>query len=180
MLKRLMQDHRHISILISILDRKASKLERGEHVDFSLIKDIVSYMQDYAEHSHHPFEDIIYEYYLELTQDEKTTNRLASEHIKLSGDTAILMASLTMILNDVVIPRDKLIRDLHQYVSSQRAHMHYEEHVIFPMLDQKLTPDDWEAVGDRCQIKLIEDPLFSDNDSQVFQELKDFITQDSH
>ncbi|QDF66342.1 hemerythrin [Shewanella sp. SNU WT4] len=179
MLKRLMQDHRHISILLSILERKTSKLESGENINFNLVKDIVSYMQEYAEHSHHPLEDIVYEYYLEKTQDKMTANRLAGEHIELNAATAALMASLTMILNDVVIPREKLIRDLHQYVTQQRSHMHYEETAIFPELEHRFSPSDWEAVGDFCQIKLIEDPLFSDNDTQLFQELKDFINTDS-
>lgn len=63
MLARLMHDHKHIGILLKILKTKHIKLAAGEGINYNLVRDIVEYMQSYAEHSHHPLEEVISEFY---------------------------------------------------------------------------------------------------------------------
>ena len=51
MLARIHTDHRHILILLDVLEGKAERLEQGEGVRLPLIRDIVDYLQTYADHS---------------------------------------------------------------------------------------------------------------------------------
>ncbi|QSX30851.1 hemerythrin domain-containing protein [Shewanella cyperi] len=175
MLNRLMRDHKHIAILLKILKSKVLKLEEGEYVNFNLVRDVIEYMQGYAEHSHHPLEEIIYDYYLKANPEQRRINRLSEEHARLVEASGTLMATLNLILNDVVVAKDKLISELKNYVQMQEHHMLFEEREIFPQLTFALSDKDWATINELCLQKLIDDPLFSDNDNQLFDELRNYL-----
>ncbi|ABL99117.1 hemerythrin domain-containing protein [Shewanella amazonensis] len=176
MLNRLMRDHKHIAILLKILNKKRILLESGESVNFNLVRDIVEYMQSYAEHSHHPLEDVIYDYCLDKYPDLPRLARLNEEHQQLVASSASLMSTLNLILNDVVVAKEKLIGDLSGYVSAQEAHMLFEERELFPILANDLKDEDWHEINERCLNKLMDDPLFSDDDNQLFDELRNYLS----
>ncbi|CAM3231511.1 hemerythrin domain-containing protein [Shewanella violacea] len=177
MLARLNHDHKHMAILLNILKVKHNRLAQGEAVNFNLIRDVVEYMQTYAEHSHHPLEDIIYSYYLKKTA-HMGTKQLAEQHQGLIDESASLMASLNLILSDVVVSREQLVLDLRAYVILQEEHMLFEETDIFPRWAEVIDQTDWQEIQALCSLKLIDDPLFSDNDNVLFEELRDYITKD--
>ena len=174
MLKRLKRDHQHIAILLDILNNKNSRLIEGEAVNFNLVRDIVEYMQGYAEHSHHPLEDITYHYYVKK-MSVPNSEQLRNEHDKLAQVSGSLMYSLNMILSDIVISREKLINDLANYIKLQVEHMQYEEQEIFPLFAKSLNDDDWHKVEQLCNKKLVDDPLFSENDNAIFDDLRAYI-----
>lgn len=173
-LKRLMNDHKHIAILLNILAKKNHKLSQGESVNFALIRDVVEYMQVYAEHSHHPVEDITYDYFVK-TYSSPSTTRLHEEHSGLAESSGALMYSLNLILSDVVISREKLISDLKAYVEIQTTHMQYEETELFPLFAKQMQPHDWEKIWQQCEQRLVDDPLFNESDDNIFEELKEHI-----
>ncbi|MGX9462434.1 hemerythrin domain-containing protein [Shewanella sp. A14] len=174
MLQRLMRDHKHIAILLNILSNKLTRLSEGNGVNFNLVRDIVEYMQNYAEHSHHPLEDTIFDYYSNK-MGLANCGQLFNEHHRLAEASGALVYSLNMILSDVVISREKLINDLHEYIQLQQLHMQYEEREVFPLFESTLDENDWKKVSVLCQKRLIEDPLFNDNDKSMFEELRAYI-----
>ena len=125
MLKRLMHDHKHIAVLLNVLKNKQMKLSEGESINFSVVRDIVEYMQGYAERCHHPIEDIIYAYYLAHKTND-TIDKLSAEHESVIQSSATLMATLNLILSDIVVAREKLIVDFAEYVALQERHMQME------------------------------------------------------
>ncbi|MCH1925441.1 hemerythrin domain-containing protein [Shewanella sp. C32] len=175
MLPRLHNDHKHIAVLLNLLKGKYQKLADGESVNFGLVRDVVEYMQSYTEHSHHPLEDIIYEYYLERFARKDSTKRLSQEHQKLVDASTTLATTLNLILNDIVVAKEKLIEDLKAYVTMQEEHLRYEEEHIFPLLEKTMTADDWQRVESTCSEKLVDDPLFTNSDDVVFEELRGYI-----
>ena len=88
--------------------------------------------------------------------------------------SASLMTGLNLILSDVVVPREQLFIDLKSYVTEQEEHMVYENSIIFPLWS-KMTDEDWQDIQQECSLKLIDDPLFSDNDNALFEELREYI-----
>ncbi|MCT8985671.1 hemerythrin domain-containing protein [Shewanella phaeophyticola] len=174
MLQRLMRDHKHIAILLNILSNKLTRLADGNGVNFNLVRDIVEYMQGYAEHSHHPLEDIIFDYYSNKA-GLANCGQLYNEHHRLAEASGSLIYSLNMILSDVVISREKLIKDLRDYIQLQQLHMEYEEREVFPMFVQTFDDNDWDRVAVLCQQRLVDDPLFNDNDKSMFEELRAYI-----
>ena len=80
-----------------------------------------------------------------------------------------------MILSDVVISREKLIKDLKDYIQLQQLHMEYEEREVFPLFVSTLDDNDWDRVAILCQQRLVDDPLFNDNDKSMFEDLRAYI-----
>lgn len=126
MLARLHNDHKHIAILLNILKNKQQRLQHGEAVNFNLIRDIVEYMQSYAEHSHHPLEDLINEFYIQTHPEEALEKQLGEEHHNLIESSTSLMSTLNLILSDVPVQNETLSQALKEYVEAQRNHMMYE------------------------------------------------------
>lgn len=174
MLQRLMHDHKNIATLLNILSNKLTRLAEGQGVDFHLVRDIVEYMQSYAEHSHHPLEDIIFDYYSNKT-GQANCGQLYNEHHRLAAASGALVYSLNMILSDVVISREKLINDLQDYIELQLSHMQYEERDVFPNFVKVFDDSDWQKITVLCQKRLIDDPLFNDNDKTMFEDLRSYI-----
>ncbi|MCP3128095.1 MULTISPECIES: hemerythrin domain-containing protein [Shewanella] len=174
MLKRLMHDHKHIAVLLNVLKNKQMKLSEGEAINFIVVRDIVEYMQGYAERCHHPVEDIIYAYYL-AHKTNGAMDKLSAEHEVVIQVSAALMNTLNLILSDIVVAREKLIADFAEYVELQERHMQMEEREIFPLLAQNLTEQDWQVIEKECQDSLIDDPLFLDREQQEFDELRAYL-----
>ncbi|ASF17324.1 hemerythrin domain-containing protein [Shewanella xiamenensis] len=174
MLKRLMHDHKHIAVLLNVLKNKQMKLVEGEAINFIVVRDIVEYMQGYAERSHHPVEDIIYAYYLAHKANDEI-DKLSAEHQVVTAASSALMNTLNLILSDIVVARDKLIADFAEYVDLQEKHMQMEEREIFPLLAKSLTEQDWKEIEQQCQASLIDDPLFLDREQQAFDDLRSYL-----
>ncbi|ABI40041.1 Hemerythrin HHE cation binding domain protein [Shewanella sp. MR-4] len=174
MLKRLMHDHKHIAVLLNVLKNKQMKLAEGEAINFIVVRDIVEYMQGYAEHSHHPVEDIIYAYYLAHKANDEV-DKLSAEHQMVTAASSALMNTLNLILSDIVVARDKLVIDFAEYIELQEKHMQMEEREIFPLLAKTLTDKDWLVIEQQCQASLIDDPLFLDREQQAFDELRSYL-----
>lgn len=177
MLTRLHNDHKHIAILLKLLHNKQQRLEMAKAVNFNLIRDIVEYMQSYAEHSHHPLEDLINDFYLQAHPEAAVQRLLREEHTHLIGCSSQLMATLNLILSDVPVQNEVLSDSLKEYVRIQKEHMLYEEEELFPKWKAGMSDGDWQAVATQCHERLISDPLFSDNDNALFEELREYIAK---
>ncbi|GAA4873879.1 hemerythrin domain-containing protein [Ferrimonas pelagia] len=178
MLARIHTDHAHILTLLNLLDRKAGRLERGEEVSLTLIRDVIDYLQRYADNSHHPMEDILYQYYLEkVGETDGTVHRLAQEHETLRIATDQLMDTLNMILNDAVVPRERLITDLKTFAGQQRRHLEQEEKHVLPKLEQELKEDDWQLLQQQVADTLMDDPLFSGGGEREYEDLRAYLSE---
>lgn len=176
MLKRLKQDHKNISVLLNILAAQSSKLVAGESLNYRIIMDVLEYMQSYAEHSHHPVEDIVYRYLQQHSQLTTLSDRMAKEHEHLSRVTAEFHSTLSMVLADHPVSRETLQSQLESYVMQQRAHMQYEEEEVFPLAQQYIDEQGWDRIADMCQ-QLTDDPLFSDKVGKECHELRALVRE---
>lgn len=175
MLARIHTDHRHISTLLAVLARKVIKLRSGQEINLSLVRDVVDYLQRYADRSHHPMEDILYQYYLDKKGESGDVHRLAMEHRQLQKITEQLFDTLTMILNDAVVPRDRLIDEIDGFVEIQRKHLQEEEGQILPLLEEHLDDNDWETVRKLVANKLVDDPLFGESGDREYEDLRAYL-----
>ncbi|GIU51932.1 hemerythrin [Shewanella sairae] len=175
MLARLMHDHKHITILLKVLTDKHTKLAAGEAINYNVVRDIVEYMQSYAEHSHHPLEEVIDEFYRDKVGSEQINQQLTDEHERLGKASSSLMATLNLILSDIVVSKEQLINDLISYVNLQETHMQFEETVVFPKWREVIADNEWQNVRKMCQARLVDDPLFNESDSALFEELREYL-----
>ncbi|MBY6188070.1 hemerythrin domain-containing protein [Marinobacter hydrocarbonoclasticus] len=179
MLARIHTDHAHISTLLSVLAGKAQRLKAGQEVNLSVVRDVVDYLQRYADQSHHPMEDILYQYYLDKVGDTQQgeVHRLAIEHGKLREATDQLFDTLNMILNDAVVPRERLIEDIEDFVALQRNHLEQEEVRVLPLLERSLGEQDWEQIHRLVASKLVDDPLFGETGDREFEDLRAYLME---
>ncbi|WP_036820474.1 hemerythrin domain-containing protein, partial [Photobacterium sanctipauli] len=164
-------EHGYIGRLLQILQLKLTAIRNGQPVNYSLIKDIVEYLQKHAECCHHPKEDILYHYYLAHYADKNgAMQNLEHEHEELAQLTHEFADTVDMILMDAVIPLDLFAEKLNTFVMRQRAHLEFEEKHIIPLIRKHFTDEDWHAVSldyEQCEC----DPLFGQQVSDRFRNL---------
>ncbi|QUJ67958.1 hemerythrin domain-containing protein [Photobacterium sp. GJ3] len=163
-------EHGYINRLLRLLRTKLAAIREGYDVNYQMIRDIVTYLQNQAEHCHHPKEDVIYHYYLSHYGDEQRILDLEAEHVELAKLTSEFAETVDMVLMDAVIPLDVFAEKLNAFVERQKQHLDMEEKQVFPVIRQHFTSSDWAAVESEYQECLC-DPLFGKEVSAQYREL---------
>ncbi|ELR63437.1 hypothetical protein C942_03730 [Photobacterium marinum] len=170
MLESIHTEHGYINRLLNVLQQKLDAIRHGRPVNYSLIKDIIDYLQKQAECCHHPKEDLLYRYYQSHYANSREMQNLEAEHEELSELTREFAETVDMILMDAVIPLDVFAEKLNVFVNRQRAHLEFEEKHILPLLRNTFTAEDWLAVSaeyEQCEY----DPLFGDKVAERYRNL---------
>ncbi len=181
MLDLIRNDHRNLAILLDLLRDKVVRLEKGQPINYALIRDVIEYMQEYADRYHHKYEDAVYSYYLSRKGDAQALNKLEQEHDRLTADTASFRELIELILLDSVVPSDTFRARLQAFIDQQQQHMTYEDREILPLLEAHLGFKDWEQIDSnfspfaearaaRATVELLE-PLFGPQLAQRYCDL---------
>lgn len=172
-LEQLHQDHVNLNRLLDILSHKVSRLRAGEHPNFGLLGDVIEYITNYADVHHHPREDKIYAYFHQRGPElEEAILRCEKEHHDMKHFGVELAEAVDCILHDAVMPMDKFADKLDSFVTHQKCHLDLEEGVLFPLLRQLATEEDWAALTE--ELPRVNDPLFgalAEQYSTLYQEL---------
>lgn len=173
MLDDIHTEHGYIIRLLNILQQKLDAIRQGQTVNYTLIKEIVDYLQSHAEQCHHPKEDILYHYYQShYADDQGDMASLEWEHQELAQLTHEFSDTVEMILMDAVVPLDVFADKLNAFVTRQRAHLEFEEQNVFPRIRANFTKDDWLAVsGQYSQCEC--DPLFGSQVAERYRALSE-------
>lgn len=145
MLARLLVEHDHILKTLNLLEMQFLDLCRGGTPDFSLMRSILEYIQEYPEQIHHPLEDRIYSILLERVDDVELIQELIAEHTELETETRKIRESLKLLESGVVSPED-IMKQLSEFLIRQRQHMYIEEEKVHPLIESVLTKEEWEHV----------------------------------
>jgi len=145
MLARLLVEHDHILKTLNLLEMQFVDLCRGGAPDFSLMRSILVYIQEYPEQVHHPLEDAIFSILLERVDEVELIKELMAEHTELEVETRRLRESLKL-LESGIISKDEIKKQLSTFLIRQRQHMYIEEEKIHPLIENVLTQEDWSYV----------------------------------
>ncbi|WP_298442480.1 hemerythrin domain-containing protein [uncultured Ferrimonas sp.] len=177
MLARIDTDHRHISTLLDLLERKIERLQQGGAIQMTMLRDVVDYLHRYADQCHHPMEDILYQFYLDKTgQSEGEIHRLGHDHLALADATNAILDTLNMILSDQVVPRQRLIKDLQLLLTMQRQHLQFEDTVLLPKISAALDEQDWQQLQSEIAHKIQSDPLFNSSERD-YEDLRAYLAE---
>jgi hemerythrin-like domain-containing protein len=130
---------------LNLLEMQFLDLCRGGTPDFSLMRSILEYIQEYPEQIHHPLEDRIYSILLERVDEVELIQELTAEHTELETETRKIRESLKLLESGVVSPED-IMKQLSAFLIRQRQHMYIEEEKVHPLIERALTEEDWEHV----------------------------------
>jgi len=158
-LAELRRDHANISRVMRVAARELDALEAGESADYGLLEEIMRYLTGYSDAHHHPTEDILFaELGVRSPAARAEVDAITAEHDTLIVRGREFLEAVEAVEDEVMVRRDALVRSGRDYFAALGRHMGIEEARLFPLATQELSPEAWEALGER--IERAPDPLF--------------------
>ncbi len=159
MMKELREDHRNMSIVLSLLEDAAEQASAGDDPDFELIEEIMRYLTVYPDAVHHPKEDIVYEQLRSRRPDlADGLEDVPGDHQDIAILGSALRDEIEAIIAGAAVRREKFITDALSYVKRLRSHMSWEESDLFERVDKMIDADPQEF--DVEAFDHIKDPVF--------------------
>ena len=168
MLNRLLLEHDHILRELNLLELQYLDMCRGNTPDYSLMRSIIVYIQEYPEQIHHPLEDMIYSMILERIDGVDFVQALIAEHTKLEVVTRELKKTLESSSRDPAA-RDRLKQQLSDFLVGQRQHIYTEEVKVYPLVQSVLTEQDWRRL--HKMIPILDEPIFGRRTREDYERL---------
>ncbi len=142
-------EHRALAAMLSGMRTIVSTIEAGRlKPDFDLLADMIRYVDEVPEVVHHPKEDRYLFAKLKLRSPEALPYiaQLETEHQQGEARILALRNALEAYrkAGDAGFAGFKMA--LTVYLEQEWHHMNTEEHKIFPLARQHLTPDDWAEI----------------------------------
>lgn len=150
---RLLEDHQLIGQVMHRLEHEIDGLQGSEVGSSYLALDrIVEYMAGYADVTHHPLEDRLFDRLLHKgvspTERHLVFQNLG-QHQQILAATRALQAELELrMLDDAGEDALELLEHAEAYLRQQRRHMSFEETHLFPLAQYHLQNSDWNALAE--------------------------------
>lgn len=171
-LQKLHQDHVNLSKVLHLLESLLADVRSGEHIDLDALSEIVDYVRTYPDMIHHKCEDVIFSVYLERSLNQSDlVGRLIEEHSLLLQKTHHLNEHIEEWRSDSPLPRMRVVSVIDNYLQMQWSHLNLEEGSVFHLLQQELTPGDWDRI--EASMPFTEDPLFGKPTRHRFENIFD-------
>ena len=178
MLDRLHAEHVNIARLLDLLEEQCDLLQRGEAVDTRMLQDIFSYIAHHPDLYHHPSEDLLFEVLRRCDPSSiESVDALSLEHGTLTKAATEILAMVSAFTGQGVVPRERLVGMLLDYIARSRRHMAFEESTVFPRARSVVSEQDWQAIERGIPRK--EDPLFGRAVSDQYRALYRAIMRES-
>ena len=168
MLNRLLLEHDHILRKLNLLELQYLDMCRGKIPDYSLMRSIIVYIQEYPEKIHHPLEDMIFSILIERIDDVEFVQELITEHTQLELVTRRLRESLESLSNGLV-STEELELQLSEFLVGQRQHIYLEEAEVYPLVQSVLTKDDWKKLHSAAPV--LDEPLYGRRTREDYERL---------
>lgn len=174
MLNRLLVEHDHILRKLNLLELQYLDMCRGKVPDYSLMRSIIVYIQEYPEQIHHPLEDMIYSILLKRVDDVEFVQELITEHTQLEVVTRRLRDSIESLSSDIA-SKEQLKQQLSEFLVGQRQHIYTEEIKVYPLVQSVLTKEDWRQL--QSMVPILDGPIFGrrtrDDYERLYREIED-------
>ena len=169
------RDHANIARLLALLESEILAIEVGKTPDYSLLQDIMRYLNEYPDQYHHPHEKLIFaQLVIRDPGSRATVDILLEEHVDISiaGQNFNILIRTSNV--DSVRVRESLRIAGLAYIRAMHKHMLMEEKNVFPLAIAVLTQEDWQIIGEK--IDVVEDPLFGTAITKDYARLYRLIT----
>jgi hemerythrin-like domain-containing protein len=136
-LAELRQDHKNMSLLLSLLEVESNRLFDGEDTDFELLHDIMHYMTVYPDVVHHPKEDRVYAELKAVRPDLSVGfDRITVDHRTIEELGLKLRNDIASVISGSMVPKNSVVADTLRYVNTLRGHMQWEELDLFRRVEE--------------------------------------------
>lgn len=170
------QEHVRFAKLLDSLESQLDRFHRGERPDYQLMFDVIHYMSSYADHYHHPPEDLAFAVVAEREPpSRRIVGELVDEHAVIRASGEKLVELLQGVLDDIVIARHEVEEPGRDYIRCMRHHMRREE-LLFPFVAQWLRARDWAQI--RAAAPLAPDPLVATRGHERYTTLRRLVASE--
>lgn len=177
-MQQLKTDHGNIARLLSTLEEQMNVVRDERSADFDLMHDIMVYMTQYPDHTHHPMEDLVFE---KLVAHDSSAGdivaRLEREHKGLAEKGGRFLEMLRHVVDGALVEREALEEAGRDYIAFLRSHMEIEDTDAFPRAERALSEGDWADVASGMEART--DPVFGPVIADEFRSLYDYIQRES-
>ena len=175
---RLCTEHRNIGALLDMLERMLDALESGSDArgDVGLMRDIMTYMIRFPDHTHHPMEDLMFERMRAhgvAPRTDANIGKLLREHGSLARKGEALHLALLRFEDGARSAGPELIAMGRDYVEFLRIHAQFEEQTVFVEAESVLGDADWTEIGQAFEDRT--DPVFGRHVDSEFRALYQHI-----
>jgi hemerythrin-like domain-containing protein len=165
-------DHAAFGRLLDLLDREVLAFHTAAQPNYPLMFEILHYLHEYVDGSHHPREDVAFARLAERAPSlELQVARRVQEHRIVAASGERLLALLDAIMNgDELIARTDVERAAATYLVYYRHHLRAEEELVIPQAVALLTQEDWADVASAGTAAV--DPLAAEGIDPSYTELR--------
>ena len=164
-------EHEYFSRLLSLLHKQLDVFHGGERPNYELMLDIVSYLRDYSDVSHHPREDVAFMHLEKHCPDlQLVLARLNQEHRVIAHAGETLRDLLQGIVDGAVVSRAEVEVAAATYLVYYGNHIAKEEEDVLGRAAQSLTKGEWEDV--KNAVPHSKDPLAGGGSQERYKELR--------
>ncbi len=165
-------EHQALAAMLRSMRLLVEQAHREGHApDFSVLRAMLFYVDEFPERLHHPKEsELLFPRLRERCPELRATlDRLDADHDR--GQAAIRELALALLAFEVMggQRRQDFVDALARYVDAYLAHMGAEEAEVLPAARAHLTEADWAALD--AAFAANRDPLTGHEAEQVFQPL---------
>jgi len=143
-----MHEHQIILMVLDAAEREARRIKEKGEVQSEQVEEMVDFFRNFADRCHHAKEEKL----LFIRMEERGMPREAGpigvmlyEHDLGRGHVRAIADLLPRAGNDPAA-RDGIRQHLAAYVQLLRDHIYKEDHILYPMADQLLLPEDQRAL----------------------------------
>lgn len=168
-LELLRAQHGNLAKLIDFLELQPSLLPDAQASHAGLLLDVLVYLTQYPDVTHHPVEDRMARRLIDagaLSQDQCA--ELERQHAALAQEGAALLRDVEGAMRQESVSMELVARNSVLYAERLRENMAFEESVLFPAAARALVAADWHAIAPGPQE---DDPLFANPVDRRFAEL---------
>jgi hemerythrin-like domain-containing protein len=165
-------DHVAFSRLLDLLDAEVIAFHTRAQPNYPLMFDILQYLHEYVDRSHHPREDVAFARLAEREPNlQLQVARRLQEHrvIAAAGERLVTLLN-QILLGDDLIGRADVERAAATYLVYYRHHLRAEEELVIPRAVVLLTREDWSDVA--AAGTTAGDPLAADGIDPKYPELR--------
>jgi hemerythrin-like domain-containing protein len=146
----LMEEHRLIERMMSLLRREAQRIEAGNEVDLSVIDQAVDFIRMYADKTHHAKEEnILFRDAAgkNLAADHRTLlQELLDEHNHGRRNVGELAEASKQAAQGSAAARRTILEKLTLLPELYREHIHKEDHIFFPAAMEYFSKKEMKAM----------------------------------
>lgn len=173
-------EHLNFARLLRLFEAQIGRFAQAEEADYTLMQDIVYYLQHFPDVHHHRYEN---EVFARIGRRDPhlmpLVAKLLQEHRVIAACGAGLLLQLDAVVAGAIVPRAQLEAAAATYLVYYRSHLDAEESIMLPRAADLLDAADWADVAKTVANKARDDPLFGPQAEQRFQALRMLIEREA-